>query len=113
MFIFLLWVCANLFYRNFFSQSAGLGIGAIFFNVLLTMEIIETVKVFAKDHQNKLRIILLVGLIAVTRKILLLDAMHAEPMMEIATAVLVVALSLGYYLISRSGGRREVDTQQI
>lgn len=94
-----MYACART--GQFFPEGGGLQIGAVFFNILLTMEIIETVKVFSKDHKNKLRVILLVGLIAVTRKILLLDFTHAQPMEEIATSVMIVALSLGYFLISR------------
>jgi len=102
VYVFIRCLRQSVFQGVFSPKSVGYGIGAVFFNVLLTMEIIETVKVFTKDHRSKLRIILLVGLIAVTRKILLLDATHAEPMTEIATAILIIALSTGYYLISRS-----------
>src|SRR6478609_3999208 len=53
-----------------FEDGNGRKLGVLFFNVLLTMEIVETVRVFKKDHINKIQIILLVGLIAVTRKVL-------------------------------------------
>ena len=92
----------KLFETGEFAEGQGKALGAVFFNVLLTMEIIETVRVFKQNHKNKIQIILLVGLIAVTRKMLLLDAMHAEPIMEIAVAVMLVALGAGYYLVSRS-----------
>lgn len=109
VFVFVRTLRESFFAGTLSPRSTGLGIAAIFFNVLLTMEIIETVKVFAKDHQSKLKIILLVGLIAVTRKILLLDAIHAEPMVEIATALLIVALGVGYFLISKATEKSKQD----
>lgn len=94
-------ILASFQQRNFVDGN-GKRLGILFFNVLLTMEIVETVRVFRKDHISKIQIILLVGLIAVTRKILLLDAMHADPLMEIAVSVMLVSLGIGYYLVTRS-----------
>ncbi|MGN6493801.1 MAG: phosphate-starvation-inducible PsiE family protein [Agriterribacter sp.] len=95
-----------------FVDGQGRVLGAVFFNVLLTMEIVETVRVFKKSHKSKIQIILLIGLIAVTRKILLLDAMHAEPVAELALSAMLVALGTGYYLVSRSlkaNGQKEAE----
>lgn len=93
---------ADSFNNRRFVDGQGRVLGAVFFNVLLTMEIVETVRVFKKSHKNKIQVILLIGLIAVTRKILLLDAMHAEPLAEIALAIMLIALGVGYYLVTRS-----------
>lgn len=89
--------------RKFVIHQEGTPIAALFFGILLTLEIIETLKVFSREHVIKIRIILLVGLIAVTRKILMMDMTHAEPVAELAVAGLVIALALSYYLVSRSG----------
>ena len=88
--------------QEFTRHKEGRPIASLFFSILLMLEIVETVKVFSQDHSVKIRIILLVGLIAVTRKILVLDMSHSEPIAEFAVAGLVIALSLGYFLISRS-----------
>ena len=93
------------------AEGQGRELGAVFFNVLLTIEIVETVRVFKKSHKNKIQVILLIGLIAVTRKILLLDVLHADVMSELALSAMLVALGTGYYLVSRSlktNGREEV-----
>jgi uncharacterized membrane protein (DUF373 family) len=95
-------ILADSYRKGNFVDGNGRKLGVLFFNVLLTMEIVETVKVFNQNHINKIQIVLLVGLIAVTRKILLLDAMHAEPIMEIAVSVLLVSLGACYYLVTRS-----------
>jgi len=73
----------------------------LFFNVLLALEILETIKVFEKSHEIKIRIILIVCLIAVSRKILLLDTHESDPTAELALAALIIAFSLGYYLVNK------------
>ena len=88
----------------------------LFFNVLLALEILETVKAFAKSHEVKIRIILIVCLIAVSRKVLMLDLTESEPIGEVALAALVIAFSVGYFLVTRrlsanktTGDDRESD----
>lgn len=56
----------------------------------------------------KLRIILLVCLIAVSRKVFLLDIEH-NAMLEFSTAALILAISAGYYLISRTETFNKLD----
>ncbi|NCD72358.1 phosphate-starvation-inducible PsiE family protein [Mucilaginibacter agri] len=83
-------------------EEKGRPVAGLFFSILLTLEIIQTIRVFSHDHSVKLRIILIVGLIAVTRKILMFDMEDVNPMSEFAIAALIIALSLGYYLVTTS-----------
>jgi uncharacterized membrane protein (DUF373 family) len=85
-----------------YSQEYGKSIFIIFFNILLALEILETVRVFDKDHDVKIRIILLVCIIAISRKVLTLDVKGSNPLAELALAALVVGLAGGYYLVTRS-----------
>ncbi len=85
-----------------YTTEYGKSIFVIFFNILLALEILETVRVFDKDHDVKIQIILLVCIIAISRKVLTLDAKGSNPMAELALAALVVGLAGGYYLVTRS-----------
>ena len=87
-----------------FTQQYGRNIFVIFFNILLALEILETVRVFDKNHDVKIRIILIVCIIAVSRKILTLDMNHSEPLAEISLGALVFGLSAGYFLVHKSLG---------
>ncbi|HEY9261946.1 phosphate-starvation-inducible PsiE family protein [Chitinophaga sp.] len=103
----LIWLTITGFMKRFeeiglaYAPEYGRNMVLLFFNVLLALEILETVKVFEKSHEVKIRIILMVCMIAVSRKILMLDIFEGNPMSEIALATLIVALSFGYYLINR------------
>src|SRR5215469_5803069 len=88
--------------RKFIVEEKGTPLAATFFSILLLMEIIQTIKVYAEGHQVKARVIMIVCLIAVARKILMLDIVGDKPIGELAIAALILVLSVGYYLVSRS-----------
>jgi uncharacterized membrane protein (DUF373 family) len=92
---------------RFMADQPGRPIAGLFFSVLLTLELIATIRVFAHDQLVKIRIILLVGLIAVTRKILEMDMDHIAPVEGLTVAALILTLSLSYYLVSRSEGQKK------
>jgi uncharacterized membrane protein (DUF373 family) len=46
--------------------------------------------------------ILLIGLIAIGRKLLVLDLGHADGIANIGLASIIIALSLGYYLVKKN-----------
>src|SRR5688572_12139480 len=105
--ISLIWELGKTIYLRFseagldYAPEYGRSVVVLFFNVLLALEIMETVKVSSSAHDIKIRIILLVCLIAISRKVLMLDLGHPEPLVELALAAMVIAFSLGYFLVTR------------
>jgi uncharacterized membrane protein (DUF373 family) len=95
-------VIHNIQTGTFDIEEKGKPIAGIFFNILLLLEIIQTIKIFADDHAQKIRVILIVGLIAVTRRILMFDIIEVNPISEFAVAALILSLSAGYFLVTRS-----------
>ena len=84
-----------------YAPEYGRTIAILFFNILLLLEIMETIKVFKHNHVIKVRIILIVCIIAVSRKILALGEHAIDPKSELALAALILALCAGYFLVSR------------
>jgi uncharacterized membrane protein (DUF373 family) len=84
-----------------YAPEYGKTITIMFFNLLLMMEIMQTIKVFASNHIVKVRIIMIVCLIAVSRKILALGEHSGDPMSELAIAALILSLAVGFHLVSR------------
>ncbi|MEJ1240899.1 phosphate-starvation-inducible PsiE family protein [Chryseolinea sp. T2] len=95
---------------EFFVGQHGMPIAGLFFNILLLLEVLETVKTFSKGHIIKIKIILIVGIIAVTRKLLMADMTHAEPMEEIAVGIVILALAIGYFLVSKAASVEGKDS---
>lgn len=73
----------------------------VFFNVLIAIELIDTFNVYIKEHSIKVQSILLIGLIAIGRKLLVLDIGHSDGLTNIGLAAIIIALALGYYLVKR------------
>jgi uncharacterized membrane protein (DUF373 family) len=74
----------------------------LFFNVLIGFELYETVKLYLKENVFHAELILLVGLIAISRKVILLDYETMEPLSIIGIAILIGTITGGYYLIKKS-----------
>ena len=70
--------------------------------VLLGLELMETLKMYFKDHRIRVEIILFVGLIAVGRHIISMNYHEADYKTVLAQAGLVLALSAGYWLVKKT-----------
>jgi uncharacterized membrane protein (DUF373 family) len=60
------------------------------------------VKVYFRDHQVRVEVILLVSLIAMGRHVLEIDLHHTEPFFLVGIASLIVVLAASYYLVKRA-----------
>jgi len=70
--------------------------------VVLGLELIETLKVYFHDHQVRVEVIMIVGLIAVGRHVIQVDYEHVEASKLIGLGALIVSLALGYFLVGKS-----------
>ena len=70
--------------------------------VVLGLELIETLKVYFHEHQVRVEVIMIVGLIAVGRHVIQVDYEHVQNSQLIGLGVLIVSLAFGYFLIGRS-----------
>jgi len=70
--------------------------------VLLGLELLDTVKVYFREHTVRVEVILLVGLIAMGRHVLEIDLHHIEPLVLFGFSSLLLALAVSYYLVKRA-----------
>lgn len=76
----------------------------VFLLVLIGIELLDTIKVYFKKHDIHVEVVILVAIIAIARKVILLDMDHYSGLEIIGIAAVIVALTLGYYLIKKAGG---------
>jgi uncharacterized membrane protein (DUF373 family) len=76
----------------------------VFLLVLIGIELLDTIKVYFKKHDIHVEVVMLVALIAIARKIILLDFDKYSGIEVLGIASIVIALALGYYLIKKAGG---------
>ncbi len=70
--------------------------------VVLGLELMETLKVYFKEHKVRVEVILVVSLIAVGRHIIQVEYEHMSGMQLIGLGALIVSLAAGYFLIARA-----------
>jgi len=102
-----------LFYAIFTDFSFRLAnfeileIFGYFLLILIGIELLETIKAYLIKNEIHVEIIILVAIIAVARKIILLDpfaeGVSLNSAAMIALGVVVVALAASYYLVRKSG----------
>jgi uncharacterized membrane protein (DUF373 family) len=102
-----------IFYKELsrfsFEEGRPLGLSGvpIFFNILITLEILETFKNNHNTILSKVKIILLIAITAVVRKVITIDIKHSEYMMLISIAVLLLSFCIGYYFLSKNGDAKK------
>ncbi len=78
-----------------------LDVFGMFLLVLLGLELLETIKAYLIEHAIHVEVVMVVALIAVARKVIILDVKEMESMTLFAIGLIILTLSVGYYLISR------------
>ena len=95
------------------GMSELLAIFNFFLLVLIGLELIEVIKVYLVDEQVHVEVIFLVAIIAVARKVIVLDMKELDPLVSLAMAAIIVSLAGGYYLLKRGLNIKEtVDRGQ-
>lgn len=79
-----------------------------FFIILIGFELIETVEMYFKDNIIHAEVVLLVAVIAVSRKVILLDLEKYDPLAIIGLGIIIIALGGCYSLIKLSYKGRNV-----
>jgi uncharacterized membrane protein (DUF373 family) len=83
-----------------------LTIFGFFMMVLIGLELIETIKVYLVGEMVHVEVILLVAIIAIARKVIVLDVKTLPPLTLVGIAAIVLALSVGYYVLKRALGHK-------
>ncbi len=70
--------------------------------VVLGLELIETLKVYFREHRVRVEVILTVSLIAVGRHVIQVDYEHMTGSQLIGLGAVILSLAGGYFLIARA-----------
>ena len=89
-----------------------LDIFGFFMMILIGLELIETVKVYLKTNSLHVEPIFLVAIIAITRKVIILDLKKMEPMTLLGVAAIIFALTSGYYFLKLGLGVTPSETAE-
>lgn len=72
-----------------------------FLLVLIGIELMETIKSYLETRRIQVEIVLILAIIAVARKIIVVDTEITGPLMLMSIGVIIFSLTAGYYLIKK------------
>ena len=75
-----------------------LDIFGLFMIVLIGIELLETIKAYLDEHIVHTEIVLEVAMIAIARKVIILDIKKEESLTLFGIAAIILALAVSYYL---------------
>lgn len=78
-----------------------LEIFGMFLLVLIGIELLETVKMYLTQQTVHVEVVFMVAMIAIARKVIVLDIKELPSLSLIGIGVIIVSLSIGYYLLTR------------
>jgi uncharacterized membrane protein (DUF373 family) len=92
--------------------DALLEIFGFFLLILIGVELLETIKAYLHDNVVHVEIVLEVALIAIARKVIVLDASKYDGLTVLSVAALILALAVAFFFERRSRVRARPTTPQ-
>ncbi len=79
-----------------------LDIFGLFLLVLLGIELVSTLKTYLTENEVHVEVVFAVALIAIGRKVIILDVKDLSSLSLIGIASIIISLSIGYFLVKRA-----------
>jgi uncharacterized membrane protein (DUF373 family) len=83
-----------------------------FLMVLIGLELLETIKVYFEGEKVHAEVVLLVALVAVARKVIILEYKDLSPATLLALAAIIIALAAGFFVVKRALAREKNASTQ-
>lgn len=83
-----------------------------FMVVLIAIEIFQNIILYLRDDVIHVKIVLATALMAVARKVIILDYDELEPMYIFATGIVLIATGITYYFIHKLPEKDQVESPQ-
>ena len=89
-----------------------LEIFGLFMLVLIGIELLDTIaKTYMDESADHAQIVMAVAIIAIARKVIILDVKDLSGLTLLGVAAIILALSIGYYLVKKKGERSKDSPQ--
>jgi uncharacterized membrane protein (DUF373 family) len=73
-----------------------------FLMVLIGLELLESIKAYLEENRIHAEVVFLVAIVAMSRKVIILDYKDITPEMLYGIAAVIIALASGYFLVRRA-----------
>ena len=85
----------------FIEVEKLLDIFGLFLLVLIGIELLDTIRAYLTEHVVHEEVILVAALIAVARKVIVLDVKKTDPLVIFGIAAIILAVSVAYWIVKR------------
>lgn len=85
----------------FIDVEKLLDIFGLFLLVLIGIELLDTIRAYLKEHVVHEEVILAAALIAVARKVIVLDVKKTDPLIIFGIAAIILAVSAAYWIVKK------------
>jgi uncharacterized membrane protein (DUF373 family) len=80
-----------------------LDIFGLFLLVLIGVELMESIRIYREQKSVHVEVVMTVAMIAIARKVIILDIKEISSLTLLGIAAIIAALSIGYFLIRKIG----------
>lgn len=88
-----------------------LEIFGFFLLVLIGIELLDTMKTFMAAQEARVQVVFMVALIAIARKVIVLDLQKISSFTLLGIAAIIISLSVGFFLIRQITRRPKKDEE--
>ncbi|HEY9298981.1 MAG TPA: phosphate-starvation-inducible PsiE family protein [Phormidium sp.] len=82
-----------------FFTTTIIKIFGFFLNILIALELLENITAYLKNHVVQVELVIITSLIAVARKIIILDLEKVDGLELIGLAIAILALSISFLIV--------------
>jgi uncharacterized membrane protein (DUF373 family) len=79
-----------------------LSIFGYFLLILIGVELLETFRIYLREHAINVQVVFLVAIIAIARKVIILEFDKTQDLTLIGIGFIIVSLASAYYLVKKS-----------
>lgn len=97
--------------RFLFTKEETSNMLIIFFNILIGIELIDTLMP-RYEELDKVLLILLISLIALGRKFITIDYKHADPMLLFGLSAVTLAIAIAYYVLKNASISKDKSSRK-
>ncbi|ELR66232.1 Protoporphyrinogen IX oxidase [Photobacterium marinum] len=80
-----------------------------FMAVLIAIEIIINITIYLRENVIHVKIVMATALMAIARKVIIIDADNADAIYIIAVGIVVLSMSIGYWLIHQLPRKNHIE----
>ena len=73
-----------------------------FMMILIGLELLESIRTYLSDELLHVEVVFLVAMIAIARKVIILEVKDLDPLVLIGIASIILALALGYFFVKKA-----------